>query len=273
MRDASESFQSSSTSAAVEPLNEQIAAAIQALEQVRSQFRMLVESPQVREAVQGFNAFTELLRQVDAETLKAVSEAMKAAENTILKAELLGEYGWTLPMMMTPFKLHQILALDTPSLIDTAFVEFYSSDEDLEYRRLRDYLLASPDLRRWRVLLRQCCDAYERHDYLIPVPSLLTVLEGAIATPSKARFVRGPDRARFFKDKIDGASADSVEQWMWRSVNAFVKALFQKSDFFDSAPPDRLNRHWILHGRDVLDWDASDCLRLFQAIGTVTKLD
>jgi hypothetical protein len=175
-------------------------------------------------------------------------------------------------MTMTPWQLYRILELKKQEQIDVAFIDFYSANDNHEYDRLRDDLLSSKELERWHPLLKQCCAAYERGEYLIAVPSLLTVLEGAIAIPSNAPFVRAGDRVEFFKTRIQRAKPDSVAQYMWRSVDAFMKKLYQCSDFSTSPPPARLNRHWILHGRDLPGWDISDALRLLQGIGTAIAL-
>lgn len=198
-----------------------------------------------------------------------LNAASAAIGRSLEKIAWLGEYGWTLPMMMTPRQLARIVAIDDAASIDAAFVEFYSSRGASNYRALRTKLLRSSELSWWRDLLTQCFRAYERRDYLIVVPSLLTVLEGAIAAPDKAKFVRAKDRVTFFEGKVANAIPNSMRHYIWRSMDAFIKALFQHSDFSNSPTPERLNRHWILHGRDVPDWDASDCLRLFQAIDTV----
>jgi hypothetical protein len=169
------------------------------------------------------------------------------------------------------WRLYDILQLNDSQLIDAAFVEFFSESDGQGYQRLRNAILSNERLEFWHPLLKQCCDAYERQEYLIAVPSLLTVLEGAIAKPGSVPFVGGKDRAKFFAEKIDTSPAESVEQCMWRSANAFVKTLFE-GYVFDGPQPAFLNRHWILHGRDMPDWVQADCLRLFQGIQMVTRL-
>jgi hypothetical protein len=41
---------------------------------------------------------------------------------------------------------------------------------------------------------------------------------------------------------------------------------------FDACRPDVLNRHWILHGRDVASWRQVDSLRLFVAVDTCSRV-
>src|ERR1039458_8132325 len=253
-------------------LSAEVGAAVRAFEEFKSQWRQTLESPQVRQAVEQFQSLSQEILQLDAKRLAAISEALKAALDTMRKAELLGELGWTLPTYMMPWQLHQILQLNDPNLIDLAFTEFYSESNGRAYRQLRKAVLEHERLEYWRPLLRQCCDAYERQEYLIAVPSLLTVMEGAIAKPGKIAFVRGKDRDRFFTEKIATSPSESVEQYMWRSLNAFVKTLFERHEF-DGPQPEHLNRHWILHGRDMPDWGQSDFLRLFQAIVAITRLE
>jgi hypothetical protein len=258
----------------VEPyhaLSPEVGAAVRAFEEFKSELRQTLESPRMRQFVEQFQSLGQEILQLDVKRLAAISEALKAAQDTMRKAELLGELGWTLPTYMTPWRLHGILQLNDPHLIDLAFVEFYNESDGKAYQQLRNAVLSNVRLESWRPLLRQCCAAYERQEYLIAVPSLLTVMEGAIAKPGKIAFVGGKDRASFFAEKIATSPCESVEQYMWRSVNAFVKTLFERHEF-DGPQPEHLNRHWILHGRDMPDWDQSDCLRLLQAIVAITRL-
>ena len=47
---------------------------------------------------------------------------------------------------------------------------------------IRGEMLGLRELQRWRPLLEQCISAYRRAEYLITIPSLLAVYEGALAT-------------------------------------------------------------------------------------------
>lgn len=132
-------------------------------------------------------------------------------------------------------------------------------------------LLASVKLSKWSALLKLCFLSYERGECLIAVPSLLLILEGTLADLGNIAFENSKERAKYFEQKISESEPESVNQYRWRSMNSFITTLFGFQSF-KGPRPDILNRHWILHGRDVPDWDESDCLRLLEAIRTVTHL-
>jgi hypothetical protein len=91
--------------------------------------------------------------------------------------------------------------------------------------------------------------------------------------PEKVIFVRADDRIRYFKSKMDACGADSLNHDMWNSMNTFVSTLYQDSDFNADSLPSKLNRHWILHGKDLpYSWRRADALRLFHALSTLCSL-
>jgi hypothetical protein len=48
----------------------------------------------------------------------------------------------------------------------------------------------------------------------------------------------------------------------------FLQMLFAPKPF-DQKPPDRINRHWVLHGRDDCNWSQADVFRLLNALETL----
>ena len=183
-------------------------------------------------------------------------------------AKKLATLGWTVPMAMTPRGIFLLSEQIDAAEVDAQFVGFYRRDG-------RDALpgrgFGSARLARWNPLLEQCSDSYRRGNYLICIPSLITVLEGAIALPEEIEFIRGQDRQIFFKGKIDDCGDDLLMRALWESMDTFVSHLFQYAGF-DTVRPLRINRHWILHGRDLPDWKQADALRLFQALETLCIL-
>jgi hypothetical protein len=166
---------------------------------------------------------------------------------------------------MSPHEFFDIARLNDRSSIDSCFVEFD--------RRTGPVGTGSPRLAKWSPLLNQCQENYERGNYLICVPSLITVIEGAIASVESAAFKRGRLRRGFFEAKIADCRDDMLSRALWESIYKFVTHLFESSsDDFGGPRPVRLNRHWILHGRDVPDWQQPDALRLFYFLSTLDLL-
>ena len=252
-------------------LADQINSAVRAFQDARDGLQQIVESPEVVKVVQSFSGIVQRLRGLNDQELEAIRLALKAPQDTLQKAELLGSLGWTFPVYMSPWRLYSILGLNDADQIDQAFVDFYCESDGSNYAKLREAILSNERLDLWRPLLQQCCRSYEREEFLIVVPSLLTVLEGVFAKTENAPFVKGPERARFFSERIAALPSDSVERYMWLSANAFVKRLFESREF-GGPEPGFLNRHWVLHGRDTPEWGRADCLRLLQAVGMASRI-
>jgi hypothetical protein len=209
-------------------------------------------------------------RKLSAELLRP-NHAWSTAAGYIRMAVLLGEFEWTLPMGMTAKQACSLAATKDPKLVRDCFVEFYTQNDSERYRLLRGRLVSSSRLQPCCELLVQCCSAYEREDFLIAVPSLILVLEGSLAAPEKAEFVKESHRREFFAGKVTSLPPDSMYRFIWRSIETFVGRLYQ-SDSFGDTRPGYLNRHRVLHGRDVCDWDRAECLQLLQGLETVISV-
>jgi hypothetical protein len=205
---------------------------------------------------------------------KTIAECIRLNRDALERVELLAALGWTLPMEMSLPEFHALVMQDNTSVegVDEWFIGYYSRDEGAEFDSLRDRLLKSGDLAFWRLLLEQIFDAYRRGQFAICVPSLLSVLEGLIAVPWGVKaFHNERCRKKFFEQKVGAADPDSIDQFQWKSVAAFVQTVFEGVD------PNREysipKRNLILHGKsDPAKWNRADCLRLFQAIDTILSL-
>jgi len=195
----------------------------------------------------------------DLELAKTLEEAVKR----------LAKSGWTLPMYMT-MELMVEIAQCTDDEIDEHFAEFY--DNAQVFRRLKRDLLTSERLADWRQLLEQCFENYEGGKHLICIPALLSILEGGLVLADGATFVNADQRIEYFKQKISTYDPESLRRLMWKSMNTFFSLLYRKRDFAKERPPN-LNRHWILHGRDLpSEWRRADALRLFNGLLTLNSL-
>lgn len=182
----------------------------------------------------------------------------------------LAAQGWVLPMSLTPAETYEILEAGSPAAIDEVFVRLYDADGQRHFERLAEELLDRDVLTRWRVLLEQTVSAYRRREFAIIIPALLTVCEGMLMrAESNKTNVRAVVRKRAEAEQRE--SPESINAILWLNVYHFVVELFKQSDF-SGMPPGRLNRHWILHGRDASSWSQADCLRLFQAVDTISVL-
>ncbi|MDH3504794.1 MAG: hypothetical protein OEZ41_06960 [Nitrospirota bacterium] len=184
------------------------------------------------------------------------------------EAKRIGDAGWTIPMWAIPAEVSHILEAATKRQIDDVFLDYYEADSGANYRQLKLYLGRRESLIRWRPLIEQCFTAFECGHYLIVVPAMITVIEGAIAKVGGEDAWRQKDPKQTARKLGGYLDKDSIERIIWLSVDAFVSHLFEQHSFAATRPP-LINRHWILHGRDELLWNKADCLRLFQAADTI----
>lgn len=200
------------------------------------------------------------------EVLQAGARAVDAAMAVIPPhARRLGELGWTMPVNEYPEFPVLLLYHVAPEDLDAAFLRLYAMDDGVRFAHLSRDLIGAPELRRWHPLLAQCLAAYVRGDYLVAVPALLAVYEGALAAvvdrphDTRPRQLAGDELA---------AADRNLERILWASIDGFTTRLFGSSTFAGNPPP-ALNRHWVLHGRDEPRWGQADCLRLLQAVQTL----
>lgn len=187
------------------------------------------------------------------------------------RGERLADAGWTLPEFLDFSELRNLLDTDSKIDLDALIVDLYSRDEGRELTRLRDEIVQNELLDPYRRVIEQAFRAYERCDYLIVVPALLAALEGLLATVDnriRSRRVTPIDWAR---NRESAQSEGSMHKVLWGSIAFFTEKLWQRSDFSGDGPPS-LNRHWILHGREMQDVDQADALRLFQALHSIAML-
>lgn len=201
-------------------------------------------------------------------SLKVIAASFDSAASKFEDdARELGERGWTMPMW-GPIELVHDLAHLTAQELDAKLQRAYSLQRNKREKELLEGLIDKPALLHWRPLLSECIDVFRKRKYRVVVPSLLTVVEGSMASVIDFYSRKSPKyiAAQAVRNRDPG-----VMRLAWISVQAFVDKVFLNHDF--SAPkPALINRHWICHGRDVPEWGRIDCLRLFQALDTIAAI-
>ena len=184
----------------------------------------------------------------------------------------LAELGWIPPMGLT---IRETVELSDPANtdedIERYIVNFYLCDQHKQLRRLHDDLMRSKDLTQWHPLLAQCFEAFELNLHLVTIPSLLSVLEGAVA--QKCHTLRTKNTRLIEPSKAKASQAKqgthyTMEALIWSSVATFIEKLYEPFDFRGNRPS-LINRHWILHGRDSTQWTIADSIRLFNALPSI----
>lgn len=193
-----------------------------------------------------------------AKLLEANAQAM------VPPARKLGGLGWTVPMWAEPKLVFDVLNME-PQAIEELFLSAYRENDRAQFRTLCDGLANRAILAPWRLLLDDCrCDFVEGR-FRVVVPGLLLILEGLlVASRPTAR------RAKPVSIALEHQrESEMLNAAVWASVVAFLSVVFKGHSFAGPRPP-VINRHRVYHGRDAATWGEAECLRLFQAVDTIS---
>lgn len=181
--------------------------------------------------------------------------------------EWLGKNGWTMPLWADPRMVSKLR--NASGDIDKAFVNWYTRDANKRLRELWKRLLKSKGLYPWRTIIEQTIDSYLDRRYAVVVPCLLIVIEGAVAhgADDLRVLVTNPKRSA---DRKCMQTEAGMRRLIWISIQSFIKPIFGTASFAKTCPI-KLNRHWVLHGRDIKTWGLRrESVRLFHALDTIS---
>lgn len=177
-----------------------------------------------------------------------------------------GALGWTIPLD-APWTCVLALAELDEDGIDEAMVNYFMERDGENLEVLRSKLTRSVLVKRWDALVQESVECIRLGKVQVVVPSLLSALEGVVAAKTDSLH----DWPAVLRDLHRLLEQDkALRSSVWASVVAFLSILFARSEFAGEKPG-RINRHWILHGRDSGPWTKADSLRLLLAIDTVAE--
>ena len=181
----------------------------------------------------------------------------------------MAKQGWTIPLTIELEKFQELekSALDDNKL-DTFFINYYTKSE---FNNMCSHISKIINNNGQKKRFKECIDIYSKGLYSSCITVLTTVLEGFIST-----FGDNPKDVRVMKICSYHANeakknGNKIEGICWQSMYEYTKILFEQSDF-SLDEPDNVNRHWIIHGRTSKLGERVDCLRLFNALSTMTSI-
>ncbi|MGH7814846.1 MAG: hypothetical protein ACREQI_12680 [Candidatus Binataceae bacterium] len=207
--------------------------------------------------------------------LAAMDRFYEHTNQAFAAGEAFAEYAWTIPLQATPDELFDLAGkIHDAESADNAFAEFYSEDDFARLSSLEQGLLESGDLQSHRPLLQEAILDLKDQRYRVCAMALLPMIEGLFASKfSEPHFESKSQRRRFFDDHVAAQLNGSLTESLWRSVKRVTEVLFQASSFDDDTNrPTIINRHRVLHGRDVPQDSLTDCIRLLHALDTIAAL-
>jgi hypothetical protein len=205
-----------------------------------------------------------------------IAEGMTRFKGALQKAECVGKYGWTIPLYATPGEIVSIIdVISDEATADAAFVWYFTCGDEAQLKVLIQRILKNPELQYWRPALEEAVTCLREKKYRACIALLLPLVDGLCARRfNLPEFEKGRRRRAFLEAKRQYALTQYfIEGAMWLSFIGFADVVFCDVDFQKRASwPSVLNRHIILHGRDIPQARLEDCLRLLQAIDTITEL-
>lgn len=181
----------------------------------------------------------------------------------------IAQAGWTIPLTIDVERLDELKDCTTNQTdIDNFFLAFYTDDE-LEnlYETIRNSINNVGQRKRFE----ECYIIFKQGLYSSCLTTLTTILEGVISTfgddPKDVRIKR---ICNFHADE-ERSKGNKLKSLCWQSMYEYANILFDKSDF-SQAEPNEANRHWLVHGRTSAIGDKLDCVRIINALSTLSNL-
>ena len=140
-------------------------------------------------AVEEFATLHEKIRKSYEEDIRIAAASMEAlpkiavegiAKRAISDAIRLAECGWTTPNWLTIREHHELAELSCQEL-DDAFREMYFSDNRSRLVCVRSTLHSDPSTEKWRNLIDQLFNCFDRNEHVIAIPALFVLLEALVA--------------------------------------------------------------------------------------------
>lgn len=201
-------------------------------------------------------------------------EALPNAQDTIhdeylTLVENVASKGWTIPMSIDIKGFQELQACGADDKkIDAFFETFYKkSTLNTTCRKIEKALPNQGQKQRFS----ECLEAFNQGLYSICLDTLITVLEGFLSCynddPNDVRMMKV---CKYHADE-EAARGKTIKRLCWESMYEYIKMLFEKSHF-DQIEPNKVNRHWVLHGRTSRIGEKNDCLRLINALSTLALI-
>jgi len=208
------------------------------------------------------------LRRLDFPT----AEEMHTSHRRFLRAaKSLAKLGWTFPVSLTSREIGDLVTeyAKDPAGLDAWFEEFYAADYGSEFRSLATRLLRRANLKTWRSSIQECLWAYRRRKYRVTIPTLLATIEGLVSEVTGTIRDRGTNAFNHWRERAPRPPNGFMLDIEWRAITVFLGGLWARHHF-DGTPPNRLNRHWVQHGRRPELGSSADALRLLAAIDFIS---
>ena len=221
--------------------------------------------------------FREIMYNVE-ELWRPIAETIDKTFFALEKVELVGSYGWMIPMHSGLGEIASLYELiSDQNTADTAFEKYFNDFDSQNLDILTKSLLQKDELELWKPLLIEVVDSLHAERYRIVVSALLPVIEGVCAVNfGKLKFYKGKEREEFLKEiRLWAKRNESFTAYMWLSAIGLLNMVYKTADLEGTSETDGddLNRHRILHGRRIPKANRLDAIKLLLALDTISALN
>lgn len=191
-------------------------------------------------------------------------------EEYIEITEIIGEFGWSIPMTMGLSKVDSLKYIDLNEESVNMFFEKHYDDKEL--KKSSKHILKSNISEHSKKVFVECIDILNIGKYASSTTTLLTLLEGILSEFGDDQTdIRMKRICRFQMDKTK-SDKKIINHLIWVSLFKFIDKLYNKREF-NQNEPNQINRHWILHGRSKRELDKIDAIRIVNAIHSLVTID
>jgi len=203
---------------------------------------------------------------------KKTAESLVTFDKTLsLVVDKLESEGWTLPSELGIYAVNVIGQTEKISDINEFLYSYFVQDDYRVKHHMVDSILASHIKSGIKKMTTECWVSFQNGLYAICSTALLSVIEGILSEFSEDKQdVRMMKVCQRYVDTLP-ANGSIIEKHTWISYNRFIRNLYEKSDF-SACEPEKVNRHWLLHGRSEYEINELDCIRLFNAVASLCMI-
>lgn len=175
--------------------------------------------------------------------------------------------GWTIPLDIDIRNFEYLKkCYDDIEKLNEFFENYYVKGKfNLMCRKIKKSFTNSSNI----TTFSECIEAFNLGSYNICITSLITLLEGLLSYfGDQKNDIRMMRICRFNSDE-ESKKGNTIKSLCWESMYAFIQVLYTKSDFTKEEPLE-INRHWIEHGRTEKIYTKMDCIKVINALSTLT---
>lgn len=250
----------------------------------RSYISSIIDSQRVLENVfESLNPAVEAIRQHFIEQNAMLGRALEPLHQYFQQEEQAAEAflyaGFCMAPSMNSKLVQRVKTLRTENkkrMIAQAIMRYYQSKNYARLKAMVSNLESNALFAPRMPIIRDALLAHLNRQYTLSIPALLTQIEGVVGDFARHREIPTKlAKKQLFSDTLDNIPSNWMRLAVHKSVTEFVDTtLYASKDFkkLGLRNKERINRHVVLHGRQVNYASERNSLRLFLLLDAFSAL-